>query len=69
MKVKGIFKNVFPMYPLGGGRKIHIITDDGESLYLTAHFEILLREEKHVKLGDHVELNYINDEDFTMRKI
>jgi len=68
-KYRGIFENVIPMYPLGGGRIIKIKKEDGKNLFLNAHFRPLLREEKKVKLGDRVEIDYKNYRDFTMRKL
>jgi len=68
-KYLGIFENVIPMYPLGGGRIIKIKKEDGKNLFLKAYFKTLLREEKKVKLGDHVEIDYKDYRNFTMKKL
>ena len=69
-KYRGIFKNVIPIVPYGGGRIISIGTDDGEVHYLTAYFKTLIREEeKGIKLGDRIEIDYTDDENFTMEKL
>ena len=69
MKIKGIFEKVIPLHPWSGGRKIKIKKHNGESVFLTSHFETLLREEKKVKTGDHVEVDYKDLRNFTMEKI
>ena len=68
-KYCGIFKNVLPVIPYGSLRIIVISTDDGEKHFLQAHFRTLEREEKGINLGDRIEVDYKDYDNFTMKKL
>jgi len=68
-KYRGIFENIFPVLPYGSLRHIHLRTDDDKDYYLKADFKTLEREGKGINLGDRIEIDYRDYNDFTIKKI
>ena len=67
-KYRGIFENIFP-FGYRSQRLILIRYKDGNKKILETHFETLGRERNGINLGNRIEIDYKDDENFTMKKL